>query len=76
MPTVRGFSSVKAQSYLLRLPLFTRAIVLIILLLSLLSLPGFWDVQAWGSLVPSKVSLFAGMYYRLEKVSGPLADRL
>ncbi|KAJ6788907.1 hypothetical protein PWT90_00118 [Aphanocladium album] len=59
MPTVRGFSTVKARSYIFRLPLFTRAIVLIIFLLSLLSLPGFWDIQAWGSLVPDKVSLFA-----------------
>ncbi|EGX96539.1 Peptidase S54, rhomboid [Cordyceps militaris CM01] len=59
MAIVRGFNTVKAKGYLLRLPLFTRAIVFIIFFLSLLSLPGFWDVQAWGSLVPSKVSLFA-----------------
>ncbi|TQV98335.1 hypothetical protein IF1G_02415 [Cordyceps javanica] len=60
MATVRGFSTAKARTYILRLPLFTRALVLVIFLLALLSLPGFWDIQAWGSLIPSKVSLFAG----------------
>ncbi|KAM3550784.1 hypothetical protein MY1884_008064 [Beauveria asiatica] len=59
MPTVRGFSTVKARSYIYRLPLFTRAIVLIIFVFSLLSLPGIWDIQAWGSLIPSEISLFA-----------------
>ncbi|KAH8718022.1 Rhomboid protein 2 [Beauveria bassiana] len=59
MPTVRGFSTVKARSYIYRLPLFTRAIILIIFVFSLLSLPGIWDVQAWGSLIPSEISLFA-----------------
>ncbi|KAJ2982959.1 hypothetical protein NQ176_g1043 [Zarea fungicola] len=59
MPSIQGFSTARARSYVFRLPLFTRAIALVIILVSLLSLPEFWDLQAWGSLVPDKVSLFA-----------------
>lgn len=60
MPSVRGFSTVRARSYVFRLPLFTRAIVVVISIFWILTLPGLWDVQEWGALVPDKVSFTSG----------------
>lgn len=60
MPSIRGLSFLPARSYLVRLPLFTRAIILIIALVWTLSIPKLWDLQAWGALIPDKVSLFSG----------------
>ncbi|CEJ82869.1 Putative Rhomboid family protein [[Torrubiella] hemipterigena] len=59
MPSIRGLSFLPARSYLVRLPLFTRAIILIIALVWTLSIPKLWDLQAWGALIPDKVSLFS-----------------
>lgn len=47
----------RVRSYLLRLPLFTRLIVLVIILLWLLSGQSLFDVQAWGALVPEKIGI-------------------
>lgn len=63
MPSVQSFNALRARSYVSRLPLFTRAIILIIL--------GFWvagfqtvlDVQQWGALIPDQISITAA--YRL-----------
>lgn len=60
MPGVRGFSTLRARSYIFRLPLFTRAIILIIIIFWAASLPSIWDIQGWGALVPDKVSFTAG----------------
>ncbi|KAL7923146.1 hypothetical protein ACQKWADRAFT_290091 [Trichoderma austrokoningii] len=63
MPSIQGFSTQRARSYLSRLPLFTRAILLSIACFWLAGLPGFWDVRVWGSLIPDKISFASG--YRL-----------
>ncbi|KAL3955902.1 hypothetical protein ACCO45_008748 [Purpureocillium lilacinum] len=63
MPAIQGFSALRARSYVLRLPLFTRAIAVIILFFWLLSLPSIWDVSSWGALIPDKVSFVSA--YRL-----------
>ncbi|KAH0493325.1 hypothetical protein MKX07_006862 [Trichoderma sp. CBMAI-0711] len=63
MPSIQGFNTLRARSYVLRLPLFTRAILLSIAAFWLLSLPGYWDVRLWGSLIPDKISFATG--YRL-----------
>ncbi|KAK0764583.1 hypothetical protein N5P37_002049 [Trichoderma harzianum] len=63
MPSIQGFNTLRARSYIFRLPLFTRAILLAIICFWLASLPGYWDVRLWGSLIPDKMSFAAG--YRL-----------
>ncbi|KAM0249367.1 hypothetical protein ACHAQJ_009083 [Trichoderma viride] len=63
MPSIQGFSTLRARSYIFRLPLFTRAILLSIICFWLASLPDFWDVRVWGSLIPDKISFATG--YRL-----------
>lgn len=53
----------RLRSYVLRLPLFTRLIIVAILFFWLLELQTVWSVVQWGSLDPSKVSF--GSMYRL-----------
>lgn len=60
MPSIQGFSTQRARSYISRLPLFTRAIILSIACFWLATLPGFWDVRVWGSLIPDKISFASG----------------
>lgn len=50
----------RVLSYLVRLPLFTRAVDIIIVAFWVLGLQGFWDVKAWGGLVPDKLSFTTG----------------
>ena len=61
MPSVRGFNTVRARSYILRLPLFTRAIVLIIFAAWLLGVQSVWDIRQSGSLIPSEINFVTGM---------------
>ncbi|KAK5993127.1 Rhomboid-type serine protease 2 [Cladobotryum mycophilum] len=63
MPSIQGINTLRARSYVIRLPLFTRAIILAIICFWLASLPGIWDVRQWGSLIPDKISIATG--YRL-----------
>ncbi|KAL1956213.1 hypothetical protein VTO42DRAFT_7560 [Malbranchea cinnamomea] len=57
------FYANRLRSYLLRLPLFTRCILILIVLAWIVQLIGIWDVLAWGALTPSKVGL--GTMHRL-----------
>ncbi len=70
MPAIQGFSALRARSYVLRLPLFTRAIAVIILFFWLLSLPSIWDVSSWGALIPDKVSFVSGMSRSPQMLAG------
>ncbi|KAH8653323.1 rhomboid family protein [Xylariales sp. PMI_506] len=56
MPTIQGFSTLRARSYALRLPLFTRAIILIIIVLWLVGIQSVWDLRQWGALIPDQIS--------------------
>lgn len=64
MPGLRSFNTVRARSYIFRLPLFTRSIIAAIVLLWLLGVPGVFNVQQWGSLIPDQVSFTTGMRIR------------
>jgi len=63
MPSVQGFSFVRARSYIFRLPLFTRAIILIICLCWVLGAQSVWDLRKWGSLIPDQIDFVQA--YRL-----------
>jgi membrane associated rhomboid family serine protease len=60
MPNVQGFSTLRARSYVFRLPLFTRAMILIIVLLWLAGIQSVWDLRQWGSLIPDQISITTG----------------
>src|SRR3569833_2551927 len=55
-----GFSTVRARTYVLRLPLFTRAIITIIILFWLLGIQSVWDIRSWGALVPNEIGFTTG----------------
>ncbi|KKK20052.1 hypothetical protein ARAM_006405 [Aspergillus rambellii] len=57
------FNPSRVRSYLLRLPLFTRLILLAIIIFWLLELQTVWAVVQWGALVPDEIGL--GTMYRL-----------
>ncbi|RMZ85408.1 hypothetical protein DV737_g800, partial [Chaetothyriales sp. CBS 132003] len=55
----------RIRSYLMRLPLFTRFVILLATVFWVLELQTVWSVIEWGSLQPSKIGLFSGGLYRL-----------
>lgn len=57
-----SFNFLRTRSYVFRLPLFTRLIVFLIVLLWFLSLQSTWDVQEWGALVPDKIGFTTGKF--------------
>ncbi|CAM1503748.1 Fc.00g013390.m01.CDS01 [Cosmosporella sp. VM-42] len=63
MPSVQSFSTLRARSYVSRLPLFTRAIVVIIVAIWVAGLQSVWDLRQWGALIPDQISFTAA--YRL-----------
>ncbi|KAJ5217411.1 Rhomboid protein 2 [Penicillium chermesinum] len=57
------FNPSRVRSYLMRLPLFTRLVLLVIVAFWLLELQTLWSVVQWGSLTPDEINL--GSMYRL-----------
>jgi len=57
------FNLSKVRAYLMRLPLFTRAVLLIILIFWLLEFQSIWSVVTWGALTPDEMGLTS--LYRL-----------
>ncbi|KAJ5253460.1 hypothetical protein N7505_012123 [Penicillium chrysogenum] len=57
------FNPGRIRTYLLRLPLFTRLVLLIILAFWLLEFQTIWSVVQWGALIPEEINL--GTMYRL-----------
>ncbi|RDA90921.1 hypothetical protein CP533_5349 [Ophiocordyceps camponoti-saundersi (nom. inval.)] len=53
MPGTRGFGAARLRS----LPLFTRAIIVVIIVFWAAGLPSAWKVRDWAALVPDRVSL-------------------
>jgi len=56
-PSLPQFSATRMRSYIFRLPLFTRAVVLIITGLWVISMQSVWDLQKWGALIPDEIGL-------------------
>ncbi|KAF4203918.1 hypothetical protein CNMCM8927_008065 [Aspergillus lentulus] len=57
------FNPTRVRSYVLRLPLFTRLVLLVIVAFWLLELQTIWSVVQWGSLTPNEIGI--GSMYRL-----------
>lgn len=56
-PTLPQFNPARLRSYIFRLPLFTRIVLVLIIGFWILELQSAWDVVQWGALVPEKVNL-------------------
>ena len=54
---VPSFNPQRLRSYILRLPLFTRACIVIILIFGVVELQTVWNVIQWGSLIPKEIGL-------------------
>lgn len=52
-----SFNISSLRSYIFRLPLFTRAVLLIIVICWLLELQSLWDVVTWGALIPNETNI-------------------
>ena len=72
-PNVTGFSAMRARSYIFRLPIFTRAIVLIIALVWLVGVQSLWDEREWGALVPDKIGITTRTCYTGRQEAGATA---
>ncbi|PYH91528.1 rhomboid protein 2 [Aspergillus ellipticus CBS 707.79] len=57
------FNPSRVRSYVLRLPLFTRLVLLAIIVFWLLELQTVWSVVQWGSIIPEEAGF--GTMYRL-----------
>jgi glycosylphosphatidylinositol transamidase len=51
------FNPSRVRSYLVRLPLFTRLVLLVILVFWLLEFQTVWSVVQWGALIPDECNL-------------------
>lgn len=56
------FNPSRVRSYILRLPLFTRLVLLAVLLFWLLELQTIWSVVQWGSLTPDEIGFGSSMF--------------
>ena len=56
-PTLPQFNPARLRSYIFRVPLFTRIILLLITLFWILEFQTAWNITQWGALVPLEVNL-------------------
>ena len=54
-PTLPQLNPARLRSYVLRLPLFTRITLLLILIFWIMGLQSRFDLVQWGSLIPETV---------------------
>ncbi|KAI0906951.1 rhomboid family protein [Ustulina deusta] len=57
MPNIPSFNAQRARSYLLRLPLFTRAMIVVMVAFGLVGIQGAWNIREWGALIPRELNL-------------------
>ncbi|GKT39898.1 rhomboid-like protein 19 [Colletotrichum spaethianum] len=55
-PNVTSFSTLRARTYIFRLPLFTRIVLLIIVVAWIAGVQSAWDIRQWGALIPDQLS--------------------
>ncbi|KAK3984948.1 putative rhomboid protein 2 [Cladorrhinum sp. PSN332] len=63
MPSLTTFNTTRARSYVFRLPLFTRLVLLAIIGFWIAGLQSAWDLRQWGALIPKEMGL--GTLYRM-----------
>ena len=56
------FNPARVRSYILRIPLFTRLVLLATIAFWVLELQTLWSVVKWGSLAPDEIGLGSSMF--------------
>lgn len=56
------FNPSRLRSYILRIPLFTRLVLLAIVAFGVLELQTLWSVVEWGSLTPNEIGFGSSMF--------------
>ena len=74
-PTLPSFNLARLRTYIFRLPLFTRIILLLIALFWVLELQKAWDVTQWGALIPKEVNLGTSTFLPSGLMSNDWPDR-
>jgi len=64
-PTLPSFQPARIRSYVLRLPLFTRIVILLIVVFWILELQSAWNVFQWGALIPQEINLGTSMSWEV-----------
>lgn len=72
MPNVQSFSTLRARSYVFRLPLFTRCISFLIIVLWMVGVQSAWDLRKWGALIPDEFNFQTGKSLDGTRGSPPL----
>lgn len=67
-PTMPQFNAARLRSYVFRLPLFTRLVVLLIVALWIASNQSVWDVQQWGALIPKEIGVSTSMLLYFHRI--------
>ncbi|KAL8915552.1 MAG: hypothetical protein Q9171_000117 [Xanthocarpia ochracea] len=62
-PTLPSLDVRRLRSYVFRLPLFTRIVLVLVIVFWILELQKVWNVVQWGALIPKEINL--GTMYRL-----------
>lgn len=75
LPYISLFDPKRLRSYLLRLPLFTRIIFVLIVVFWLLEFQSVWNIVQWGSLIPKEINLGTSMFRDYEKPLQVLVDQ-
>ncbi|KAI1100435.1 Gaa1-like protein [Jackrogersella minutella] len=57
MPNIQGFNTVRARSYVVRLPLFTRVMIVVMVAFWIAGLQSTWNVRQWGALIPNELGI-------------------
>lgn len=70
------FNPSRVRSYLVRLPLFTRLVLSVILAFWLLELQTIWSVVQWGSLTPNDIGLGSSTSHHGENYGNCQRDRI
>jgi len=56
-PTLPQFNPARLRSYIFRIPLFTRVVLLLLVIFWISELQSIWNVVQWGALIPQEVGL-------------------
>ncbi|KAI3319029.1 rhomboid family protein [Xylariaceae sp. AK1471] len=57
MPNIQSLNAARARSYIFRLPLFTRVMLVVMVAFGLAGLQSVWDIKQWGSLIPNEIGI-------------------
>lgn len=60
-PNITALNTTRARTYVFRLPLFTRVVIIAIVGFWLAGLQSIVDIQQWGALIPDEMGLATRM---------------